>query len=326
MGSSQSLSHVKCDAAVPGYADVTRRKPANTAASVRQRLMNVARERREDFQYVLTRYGLERLLYRLANSSWKHSFVLKGAALFQLWTDQPHRPTRDIDLLGRGETDTERFEELLREICAQENDDDGLTFDPSSIAVEQIKEEEQYRGIRMRLSAYLGSARIPLQVDIGFGDAITPQPSEIEYPGLLDLPPARILAYPKETVVAEKFQAMVMLGIANSRMKDFYDIWTLASQFAFDGSALSEAVQATFQRRETLVPSENPLAFTTEFTSDERKQQQWRAFLRKGRLADPTLSLPDVTDTLVLFLMPPAIAASQGIEFRKRWSPSGPWQ
>lgn len=288
--------------------------------------MNLAREQREDFQYILTRFGLERLLYRISRSSWGDSFVLKGAALFQLWTNQPHRPTRDIDLLGRGATNAERFEDLLKEVCELAVEDDGLRFDPESIVVDQIKEEEQYQGLRLRISAWLGSARIALQVDVGFGDAVTPQPAKIQYPGLLDLPTAEVLAYPRETVVAEKFQAMVMLGIANSRMKDFYDLWTLARQFAFDGLLLSTALAATFERRKTPLPTTLPLAFTSEFMSDERKQQQWGGFLRKGRLADSRLALSEVVDLLRLFLMPPVSAAEQRTEFDHHWQPGGPWE
>lgn len=305
---------------------MNRRKPTNIAASVRQRLMNLAKERGEDFQYVLTRFGLERLLYRISQSEHADAFVLKGAALFQLWTDQPHRPTRDLDLLGHGEPTPQRFHGLMREVCGTEVQDDGLIFDLDSIVAEQIKEDDEYQGIRLRVVARLQNARIPLQIDVGFGDVITPEAADIMYPALLDFPPARLKAYPRETVVAEKFQAMVMLGIANSRMKDFYDLWTLARQFTFDGPTVSEAIKATFARRQTDLPGSVPLALTAEFANDQRKQTQWRAFLRKGRLVDPGVDLARVTELLSTFLMPPTEAAYNGVAFSGHWPAGGPWQ
>ena len=198
----------------------------------------LAREQKEDFSIVLTRYGLERLLYRLSQSAHRDRFVLKGAMLFQLWSGHPHRPTRDLDLLGHGSPDPERFEGIFRDICRQNVEDDGLEFQSDSVRAESMKEDEEYQGLRLKLVSRLGNARIPIQIDIGFGDAVTPEPDEVIYPTLLDGPAPTLKAYPRETVVAEKFQAMVMLGIANSRMKDFYDLWILMRQFEFSGPAL----------------------------------------------------------------------------------------
>ena len=294
-------------------------------ASVRQRLLHYAREHGEDFQYILTRYGLERLLYRLSRSSHADIFVLKGAVLFQLWSNQPHRPTRDLDLLGHGEPSADRFEQLFRDVCSVFVDDDGLAFLNERIRAEQIKEEDEYQGIRLRIDARLGNARIPLQVDIGFGDVITPGTTDVVYPTLLDQPAPLLRAYPRETVVAEKFQAMVMLGIANSRMKDFFDLWTLAQRFEFDGRTLCQAIQATFARRQTPLPSASPLALIPEFANDRNKQVQWRAFLRKGNLLDAAIELPNVTAALEPFLMPPTLALAEKREFVLRWPPGGTW-
>jgi len=287
---------------------VTNRHLCNLAASVRQRLLNLSRERGEDFQLVLTRYGLERLLYRLSRSPYATQFVLKGAVLFQLWTGQPHRPTRDLDLLGHGTPSTDRLRQVFQKICTATVAEDGLAFEVDGVRAEQIKAEDEYQGIRLRLDARLGTARIPLQIDIGFGDVITPGPRAVTYPTLLDFPAPRLQAYPRETVVAEKFQAMVQLGIANSRMKDFYDVWILARQFEFDGRELAAAVQATFHRRQTALPSRTPLALTPEFSGDQNKATQWSAFLQRSRLADPELRLSEVVALLEDFLMPPSVA------------------
>lgn len=287
---------------------MTNKPPRNPAASVRQRLANLSRERSEEFQFLLTRYGLERLLYRLSISPYAQQFILKGAALFELWTGQPHRSTRDLDLLGYGPPSPERLQKIFSEVCTLRVDDDGLLFSPETIKAEQIKEDADYQGIRLRIECRLENARLTLQVDIGFGDAITPEPLSTTYPGLLEFPAPVLKAYPRETVVAEKFQAMVALGIANSRMKDFYDVWTLARQFEFDGALLSSAIRATFERRQTPIPTAPPLALTADFASDQSKATQWKAFLKKGRLVETPPSFTEVVQLLQDFLMPPTIA------------------
>jgi hypothetical protein len=193
---------------------------------------------------------------------------LKGAVLFQLWTGQPHRATRDLDLLGQGAPSPDRLQDVFREVCSLTVQDDGLTFLCDAIQAEPIKEDDEYQGIRLRIDARLGNARIPLQIDIGFGDAITPGPLPVTYPTILDFPAPQMQGYPRETVVAEKFQAMVALGIANSRMKDFYDVWTLAREFEFKGPSLCAAIRATFERRQTPLPATTPLALTLEFGND----------------------------------------------------------
>ena len=297
------------------------RQPRNMAASVRQRLMNLSRERGEEFQLVLTRYGLERLLYRLAQSPHAEQFVLKGAALFQLWTGQPHRSTRDLDLLGQGDPSTDRLRQLFQDICSLTVDDDGLTFLTDAIQAEQIKEDDEYQGIRLWIEARLANVRIPLQIDIGFGDAITPEPQAVTYPTLLDFPAPQLNAYPRETVVAEKFQAMVQLGMGNSRMKDFYDVWILARQFEFDGTALCAAIRATFQRRQTALPATTPLALTPEFSTDRNKAIQWNAFLRKARLIESPPPLEEAVSLLASFLMPPTLALVSNDPWNRTWVP-----
>jgi len=218
------------------------------AASIRQRLLNLARERKEDFGLVLTKYGLGRALYRIAQSKHREAFVLKGALLFELWTEQRYRPTRDADFLARGENRPERFVALFKEICETDVEDDGLHFDAGSVTAERITEDADYEGVRVKFVGYLENARIPIQIDLGFGDVITPAPIETEIPSLLDLPKAKLLTYPRESVVAEKFEAMISLGLANSRMKDFYDIGSLSRDFPFEGASLSEAIKNTSRR------------------------------------------------------------------------------
>ena len=305
---------------------MTKDRPKNIAASVRRRLLNIAREQREDFQLVLIRYALERILFRLSCSDYRDEFVLKGATLFQVWSGERHRPTRDIDFLGYGEPSEARFEQSFQDICGVNVDDDGLKFDADSIEVCTMKEAEKYQGIRLKMNAFLDSARIPVQIDIGFGDAITPEAIAIEYPVILDFPAPRLAAYPRETVVAEKFQAMVMLGISNSRMKDFFDLWKLANQFEFEGAVLSKAIQATFERRETRIPDATPLALTEEFTKDRQKKIQWNAFINKTGLDAKDHSLERIATVIEGFLMPPLQALTGEKGFELFWPSGGPWQ
>jgi predicted nucleotidyltransferase component of viral defense system len=221
----------------------------NIAASIRQRLLNVSNSAGEDFGLILTRYAVERLLYRLSQSKYHDQFVLKGAMLFQVWTSAPHRPTRDLDLLGSGDPSLEHCEEVFRELCKIPVDDDGLIFPAETVKAEKIKEEQDYEGIRVKFLARIENVRIPIQVDVGFADAVTP--GLIDYPTLLDMAAPRIQAYPMNTVVAEKLEAIIRLGILNSRMKDFYDIWFLAGTFPFEAKVLGGVLRTTFERRKT---------------------------------------------------------------------------
>lgn len=301
------------------------KKVVDISASVRQRLLNLAKENSEDFQFVLTRFALERLLYRLSQSEFREQFILKGAMLFSLWGGAPHRVTRDLDLLGFGESSISRLVEVFQRVCLTLVEVDGIVFIPDSVSGMDIREEQEYDGVRVTLEARLGVARIHLQVDIGFGDVVTPAPNDTDYPTLLDFPAPYLRVYPQETVVAEKFQAMVHLGMANSRMKDFYDLWIMGKTFPFEGGKLARAISATFSRRRTSLPEQLPLTLTAEFFDDPAKQTQWRAFIKRNQLAPTETPLPAVVEAIRGFLMPPTEAIVKGERFDFHWSPSGPW-
>lgn len=303
---------------------MTKGNPRNVAASVRQRLQNLARERKEDFQLVLSRYALERLLHRIGQSPHRDRFVVKGAMLFHLWTNQTYRPTRDIDFLAHGDHSVAHLEGIFHDVCNQAVEDDGLVFESDSVTGSVIKPDQEYQGVRILLQAKLERARIPVQIDIGFGDAITPGPQQIEYPSMLGFPTPVVSVYPRETVVAEKFQAMVMLGMTNSRMKDFFDLWLLSTTFEFDGQLLTQAIQATFERRRTPLPDSIPIALSAEFHDDDSKLKQWKAFVSKGGLVTPP-PLPELISGLRTFLLPPVDALRAGQGFKKRWIAPGPW-
>jgi len=297
----------------------------NVAASVRDRLLKVAKADGEDFTYVLTRYALERLLARIAASAHRDTFVLKGAMLFRVWSPTLHRPTKDLDLLGAGPSAPERLARVFAEIASVVVDDDGVVFDPKSVKAGRIKEGAEYEGVRVNVTARVGSARLELQVDIGFGDAVTPDATEIEFPSMLSFSAPRIRAYPKETVVAEKVHAMVHLGIANSRMKDFFDLWFLATHFEFEGPVLVRAIRATFERRATDLPNATPLALTKGFSEDDAKMKQWKAFVSKTTLLPKATTLSEVVAVIAPFVVPPLEATRAGSAFERRWAPSGPW-
>lgn len=289
-------------------------------------MQEAARREGEDFQLVLTRYGLERLLYRLSQSTHKNTFVLKGAVLFQIWSTIPHRATRDVDFLARGDSSAARFEQIFRELCVATVEDDGLEFLPESVRCEGIKEDAEYQGLRIRMEARLERATIRFHFDIGFGDVITPAPAEVQYPTLLDFPGPRLLAYPKETVVAEKYQALVMLGMVNSRMKDFFDLWVMAREYGFDGTVLCQAIAATFARRQTELPADTPVGLSAGFASDAIKKRQWEAFVKKGRLSTGGIALEEVLSALRELLLPPSHAAANEAAFGQIWPAGGPWQ
>jgi predicted nucleotidyltransferase component of viral defense system len=294
------------------------------AASIRQRLLNLARERGEDFQLVLIHYAVERFLYRLSRSPHAERFVLKGAMLFSVWDEVPRRPTRDLDVLGFGDNAVASVESVVSEIVRIDVEPDGLVFYEGSIRGEEIREEQEYGGVRVRLSATLAGARILLQVDVAFGDVVSPDPRTVEYPTLLGQAAPRLRAYPPEPVVAEKFHALVILGMANTRMKDFYDLWIVAERMRFDGPPLRQAIEATFRHRQTPVPSDPPVALTAEFHDDAAKQQQWAAFLTRTGLRAP--ALPAVIERLRAFLLPPSASIARGEAFDRTWPPTGPWE
>ncbi|WGT63668.1 nucleotidyl transferase AbiEii/AbiGii toxin family protein [Variovorax paradoxus] len=256
----------------------------NLAASVRARLKQHADATKQDFNLILTYYGLERLLYRLSISPHATNYLLKGALLFSLWYDHPHRPTRDADLLGFGPDDTVTAVAAFREVCQIEVED-GVAFDPASVKGSVIRKEAGYGGVRVELQAKLDGARIALQVDIGFGDAVTPAPESVSYPVLLaDLPAPQLRCYPKYTVIAEKLHAVCLLGMANTRLKDYFDLWVLLADHALETAELRRAVKATFERRKLAFPATIPSGLSDAFVQDAAKQSQWTAFLKKNRL------------------------------------------
>ncbi len=300
-----------------------KRAPTNVAASVRARLQNLARERHVEFQLVLSEFAIERLLYRLGVSEHADRFVLKGAMLFKLWPGGFHRATWDLDLHGSGSSAVPDVVAAVRTLCAIDASD-GIVFDSASAVGDVIRADQEYDGVRVRLNAHLAEARIPVQVDVGFGDAITPAPARTPYPTLLDHPAPNVLAYPCEAVVAEKLEAMVALGVTNSRMKDFYDLYVLASRFAFQGPALADAVRATFARRRTPFPDGRPLVLTEGFLTAPERTTQWRAFIRRGRL-DAPLDVNDMAASLRRFLEPVLAAAAGNEPLAGTWPPGGPW-
>lgn len=299
--------------------------PVNVGASVRARLLKVSKERHEDFTLMLMNYAAERFLYRLSRSNRRDQFVLKGAMLFAVRIGELYRPTRDLDLLGTGEPSEAAIESAVRDIVTTPTDDDGVSFDLDTLQVQPIREDNRYGGIRATMQARLAEARIHVQIDIGFGDAITPAAVDLEFPTLLlNMAPPNVLAYPTETIVAEKVEAMVDLGRSNSRMKDFTDIAMAARHVAFDGDALVAAIRATFRRRQTPLPDDEILALTEEFTGDERALANWRAFAGRNRLRGFG-SLAEVVAELRPFLLPAIEHARTGESFTARWNAGGPW-
>jgi len=302
------------------------RNVTNVAASIRQRLINRARQRDEDFGRMLTQYAIERLLHRLGRSKYVNEFILKGAQLFSLWTKTPHRPTRDLDLLRQGDAAMPKLEAIFREICSVPTEtQDGIEFLPATVRTEAIREQAEYNGVRVKIGYHLGGARDVLQIDIGFGDAVVPEAVVVEYPSMLDLPTAKLRAYRRETVVAEKFHAMVLLGMANSRMKDIYDLHALAREFPFDGATLQQAIRATFERRRTAVPDGPPLALSQEFADDSIKKTQWSAFVRRHGLAGQTTELDAILERIRQFVMPITGALTAGGRFDRAWQPGEGW-
>jgi len=297
-------------------------KRRNSPASVRARLLDLSRQRGENFQLVLAQYANERLLYRLGKSIHKDRFVLKGAMLFVAWQGHLHRPTRDLDLLGYGSSEPDDLASAFRQIC-EIDADDGITFHAGTMEATKIKEDADYEGVRLSFTAELAGARIPVQIDVGFGDAVFPGAMLLDYPTLLPTDAPTVRAYPREAVIAEKLEAMVKLDIRNSRMKDFYDIWFLSRTWPFDGQTLKQAIVATFERRNTPLPEGVPFALTDEFLRDPMKRSQWQGFLKRVGLDKTTPQLVDLGASLRDFLLPV-------LEFdddkEMDWRLGGPWK
>lgn len=304
---------------------MTRKTPVNVAASVRARLLKVSKERREDFTLTLMNYAAERFLYRLSRSKYRNQFVLKGAMLFAVRVGEQYRPTRDLDLLGMGEASEAAVAAAIRDIVATTVDDDGLVFYTDGLEVHAIREDNAYGGIRAVMQARLAEARIHVQIDIGFGDAITPGTEDLQFPTLLgDMPSPNVLAYPTETIVAEKVEAMVHLGLSNSRMKDFTDLAILARRTAFDGDTLVAAIRATLRRRGTQLPESEIVGLSEQFVQDVRAQANWKAYVKRERLRDFE-SLAQVVEELRAFLSRPFEHVRSQQPFAARWTPGGPW-
>lgn len=296
----------------------------NIGASVRDRLLNKARAEKLDYNLLLTRYALERMLYRLSISDQRDQFLLKGALLFDLWFDVPHRPTHDADFLGFGSADIPHMEEVFRSISRIEVED-GIVFQPDSVKAAEIRKEANYAGVRVTLMGLLDSARCPVQIDVGFGDAVVPGPEDVSYPIILPgMPEPQIRAYPRYTVVAEKLEALTSLGMLNSRMKDFFDLWVLAKHSDFDGTVLTRAVAATFERRQTAIPQGLPIGLSDEFINDAQKEKQWQAFLRKNAL-DP-MPLAVVIADLREFLLPVLSSISARASYDMAWRSGDGWR
>ncbi len=298
---------------------MSKKSSNNLEASVRQRLLNLSRARKEDFNLILTRYAVERFLYRLSQSNHADKFILKGAMLIAIFIGKAHRPTRDLDLLGFGDPEAEAIRKIIREICQAKVAKDGLEYEADSVEIEEIRGNQEYPGQRVKINAKLDNAKINIQVDIGFGDAVTPKAKIITYPVLLDYPAPRIRAYPKETQIAEKLQSMVFLGMANSRMKDFYDIYILSKTFSFDANILVKAIKATFERRGTQIPEDIPLALSDEFAYSTDKNNQWKAFINRNSLEDIGVDFPQLIKLLREFLLKPLQTAALGSPFKYKW-------
>jgi predicted nucleotidyltransferase component of viral defense system len=296
----------------------------NVAASVHARLAALRTKTGEDYNVLLVRFTLERLLYRLSRSRYRDQFILKGAMLFAVWDSASRRPTRDLDLLGFGEPTPERLTEVFRELCDIEVGADGVVYNPRSVVCEDIRARDEYGGIRVKLRATIGDAIVPVQVDVGFGDALPAAPEEIIFPVLLHMAAPKLRAYARETVVAEKLEAIAKLGMLNSRFKDYFDLHFLAQKFPFDGGLLAKSIAATFERRGTALPAGLPVGLTPMFSSDPGMARGWQAFWRKAGLKGGCPPLPNVVQLLVEFLEGPLEAAAKKESLAAIWR-SGHW-
>lgn len=300
-------------------------KKTRMAQSVHSRLLNKARETNRPFMELLQYYGMEKFLLRMSQSKYAEQFVLKGALLLRSTGINEIRPTSDIDLSGEKAQNIEQLEQKAKVCCEVEVEEDGLVFIPASVTGEEIRENQSYKGVRIKFQGKLGNAKIPMQIDIGFGDVISPAPVWIEYPVLLDGEPLKLLAYTLDSAIAEKYQAMVYLDLANSRMKDFYDIWYLMHYQEFEGRKLQKAIELTFQRRKTDLPKEPPTALTEVFYSDNGKIAQWSAFRKKAGIENVPESLNEIAEDISRFIWPLNLSLNKGEEMESNWYPQIGW-
>ncbi len=295
----------------------------NISASVRQRLLNRSKEEKRPFNELLQYYAMERFLYRLSQSAHADRFILKGALMLRVWRSPEHRPTMDIDMLGKTDNEEESVVAQVKDIMGTDVEPDGLLFDFDSVHSERITEDADYEGVRIKFRGLLDSARVNMQIDIGFGDVVYPEPEESDLPTMLDFPAPKLLCYSRESAIAEKFEAMVTLGVLNSRMKDFYDIWLLSRQFGFERAKLAEAIRLTFKRRGTTLPIVID-AFEEDFVA--AKQIQWAAFCRRLKQDHLSTSFQVIVSDVASFLAPIASSIPQGTFTFSTWEPAGPWK
>ncbi len=301
-------------------------RKSNLPASIAARLLDRAKRTGDDYQTLLTSFCFERFLYRLGVSDVRERFVLKGAMLLRLWSDQPYRATRDLDLLRKGDSSFDAIRRDIRAICTVQVAPDGVVFDAGVLPIEAIRAEDEHAGARATLPARCGTARLALQIDMGLGDSVWPAPRSCAYPALLDFPPPDVLAYPREAVVAEKFEAMVVLGDRNSRIKDFFDLHHLARRFEFDRVTLAEALRRTFARRRTPIPAEEPIGLTPAYWENPSRPAQVRAFARRAGLTIAGEPGDEFLSLLGAFLLPLFDDLRRGDEREGTWSPGGPWR
>ncbi|MHB8860054.1 MAG: nucleotidyl transferase AbiEii/AbiGii toxin family protein [Thermoleophilia bacterium] len=296
----------------------------NIAASVHQRLLNKARETSRPFNEVLQLYACERFIFRLSRSPFAERFILKGALIFSTWSGPASRPTMDIDLLGKLNNDLEVITETMKSICVIAAEDDGLIFHAETVTAARIVEIANYEGVRVHIQGNLGNARVSIQIDIGFGDVVIPGPRRVKYPTILDFPAPEINGYTMESTIAEKCHAMMRLGVLNSRMKDFYDIWVLSRAYDFKGKLLAEAVMKTFGSRNTPITA-GAVVFSDSFAKEAAKNAQWQGFLTKAKIAGAPVTFEQVATAVRIFLEPLIIALANEQTFRKIWKAPGPW-
>ncbi|MXY53022.1 MAG: nucleotidyl transferase AbiEii/AbiGii toxin family protein [Gammaproteobacteria bacterium] len=306
---------------------MTSKQIRNYPASVHRRLLDLARERGEEFNRILQRYVAERFLYRLTISPFVDEFTLKGAALYRVWSANELRPTKDVDFLGSGREVRQGLREIVQAICGASCPEDGIVFDPTAVHIRDAQHDQEYSSLRARVLGNLGQARLTLQMDVGFGDAITPGREERDYPTMLDLPAPRLWTYPRETVVAEKFEAMVSLGTRNTRVKDLWDVACMARLFPFDGETLRAAVEETFRRRQTSLGAGRPMALLPSYYEDVDRDHRWQVLRRQmAAEIDGPVRLVDTGDEIRRFLGPVSDSVIAGRSHLQVWLAGGPWQ
>ncbi len=305
---------------------MTRPRASGLTKSVQDRLRNVARQENRPYAEILQHYGLERYLYRLSRTPQSDRFVLKGGLLMRVWDGAQSRATRDIDLLGPTDVSAEEVEQLVRDCAVVEVTPDGVEIEADSVRVTPIRIPDKHVGFRARFDGYLGRSRLRFQIDVGTGDSVVPEPVALDYPALLAFPEPRLLAYTPYTAIAEKFEATVKLDLANTRMKDYFDLAALAANLEFDGETLKSAVTRTFESRGIEIPAGPPPGLENGFARAPEKIVQWKAFVRKSRLEDRAWPLGDTVERIRVFLMPAVRAAAGNEEIAMRWRPGGPWQ